>query len=291
MLNVCYSPKYFAHTHTNSMEKLKAIADQLSLGDFVKFHEPADLDCNLLYEIHSEKYVNAVLTGEPTKLATIAGFKPWCEQLKNAVLSINAGQIRAAELAFEHGISANIAQGFHHATYDFGGSFCTFNGLALIAKAFPSKRVFILDCDQHMGDGTVELANRIDNLFNFSIYGFPLGVTANERSASHLIHKTSGNFAQYTMAIYEAFQRAIDWQADIIVYQAGMDCHQHDPFGSKWLTTELIEKREELVFSLAKKHKIPIMFVMAGGYQPLPELVPLHLKTFEIAHRVFYSAD
>ncbi len=32
------------------------------------------------------------------------------------------------------------------------------------------------------------------------------------------------------------------------------------------------------------------MFVMAGGYQPLPELVPLHLKTFEIAHRVFYSA-
>ncbi len=159
MLNVCYSPKYFAHTHTNSMEKLKAIADQLSLGDFVKFHEPDDLDCNLLYEIHSEKYVNAVLTGEPTKLATIAGFKPWCEQLKNAVLSINAGQIRAAELAFEHGISANIAQGFHHATYDFGGSFCTFNGLALIAKAFPSKRVFVLDCDQHMGDGTVELAS------------------------------------------------------------------------------------------------------------------------------------
>ncbi len=92
------------------------------------------------------------------------------------------------------------------------------------------------------------------------------------------------------MAIYEAFQRAIDWQADIIVYQAGMDCHQHDPFGSKWLTTELIEKREELVFSLAKRHNIPIMFVMAGGYQPLAELVSLHLKTFEIAHRVFYSA-
>ena len=291
MLNVCYSPKYFARTHTNSMEKLKAIADQLSLADFVKFHAPNDLDCNLLYDVHSEKYVNAVLTGEPAKLATIAGFKPWCEQLKDAVLSINSGQIRAAELAFEHGVSANIAQGFHHATYDFGGSYCTFNGLALIAKAFPSKRVFVLDCDQHMGDGTVELASRIENLFNFSICGVPLSVTANERSASRLVHKNSGDFTQYTKAIHEAFEKAIDWKADIVVYQAGMDCHQHDPFGSKWLTTELIEKREELVFGLAKKHQIPIMFVMAGGYQPLPELVPLHLKTFEIAHRVFYSAD
>lgn len=287
MLNVCYSPKYFAHTHTNSMEKLTAIAEALKQHSYIQFHEPEDLNCDLLYELHAEKYVNAVLTGEPKKLATMAGFKPWNEQFKNAVLSINAGQIRAAELAFEHRVSANIAQGFHHATFDYGGSFCTFNGLALVAKAFPDKKVFVLDCDQHMGDGTTELASRIENLFNYSIYGYPLGVTLNDRAASRLVHKKTGSFSQYTMAIYEAYQRAIDWGADIIVYQAGMDCHQNDPFGSEWLTTELIEKREELVFGLAKKHKIPIMFVMAGGYQPLDDLVPLHLKTFEIAHRIF----
>ena len=28
-----------------------------------------------------------------------------------------------------------------------------FNGLALVAKQYPEKRIFILDCDQHGGDG------------------------------------------------------------------------------------------------------------------------------------------
>lgn len=288
MLNVCYSPQYFAKTHKNSMEKLSAIADELSKLKYVTFYEPELLDEALLYELHDEKYVDAFLNGSSSKLATMAGFKPWNEQLKNAVLSINSGQILGAELAFKHGISANIAQGFHHATYAYGGSFCTFNGLALVAQFYKDKKIFVLDCDQHVGDGTTEFAGRIENLFNFSIHGDSLGITGNSRAESRVIHKNKGNFAQYTMAIYEAFQKAIDWNADLIIYQAGMDCHQHDPFGSPWLTTELIEKRDELVFSLAKKHKIPLLFVLAGGYQALPDLVPLHLKTFEMAYMIYY---
>ncbi len=30
MLKACYSPRYFAQTHTNSMEKLTAVADVLA---------------------------------------------------------------------------------------------------------------------------------------------------------------------------------------------------------------------------------------------------------------------
>lgn len=288
MLHVCYSPLYVAKTHTNSMEKLSAVAEELSKFEYVKLHETKLIDQSIFYELHDEKYVNAVLTGEPVKLATMAGFKPWNEQFRDAVLHINSGQILAAELAFEHGISANIAQGFHHATYAYGGSFCTFNGLALVAKKYPNKNIFVLDCDQHVGDGTTDFAAQLDNLFNFSIHGDPLGITGNSRSESRVIHKNKGNFAQYTMAIYEAFQKALDWNADLMIYQAGMDCHQNDPFGSPWLTTELIEKRDELVFSLAKKHKIPLFFVLAGGYQALPDLVPLHLKTFEMAYMIYY---
>ena len=77
------------------------------------------------------------------------------------------------------------------------------------------------------------------------------------------------------------------WKADLIIYQAGMDCHAADPFGSAWFNTELIEKREDIVFTLAKKSQIPIMFVLAGGYQNLDDLVKLHLKSFEAAIRVF----
>ena len=68
-----------------------------------------------------------------------------------------------------------------------------------------------------------------------------------------------------------------------------MDCHQNDPCGSTWFSTELIEKRDEMIFRLAKKHQIPLMFVLAGGYQALPELVQLHLSTFKTAHQIYYQ--
>ncbi len=80
---------------------------------------------------------------------------------------------------------------------------------------------------------------------------------------------------------------AKDWGADLIVYQAGMDCHQADPFGSSWLSRELLQKREEMVFKLAKRSQIATMFVLAGGYQKLEDLVELHLLTFKAAQQAY----
>jgi len=72
-----------------------------------------------------------------------------------------------------------------------------------------------------------------------------------------------------------------------LIYQAGMDCHQADPYGSKWFDTAAIFQRDCRVFEFAKKHGIPIMFVLAGGYQALPELVKLHVSTFHAASQVY----
>ncbi len=287
MLDVCYSSQYVARTHTNSMEKLKAVADALNTWGSIRFHKPEVLDIEILKQIHEPSYVDAFNTGTPEKLATMSGFKPWNIQLRDAVLSINAGQILAAELAWKNGIAANIAQGFHHAMPEFGGSFCTFNGLALIAQQFPNKKIFVLDCDQHGGDGTAEFTRRFSNLFNFSIYGLIFGCPTYPRSVTRHVHKDKGNFAQYTIAVHEAFQMAKDWGADLIVYQAGMDCHQADPFGSSWLSRELLQKREEMVFKLAKRSQIATMFVLAGGYQKLEDLVELHLLTFKAAQQAY----
>lgn len=288
MLQVCYSPLYFAQTHTNSMEKLTAVAEALKPLEITEFHAPETLSIDILKQLHAPEYVDAFDTGTPEKLATFQGFKPWNTQLRDAVYQINAGQILAAELAWKHQISANIAQGFHHAVYEFGSSFCTFNGLALIAQKFPQKRIFVLDCDQHGGNGTAEYTKRYDNLFNFSIYGLAFGCPTYERSETSHVHKNTGNFSQYILAIHQAFKRAVEWNADLIVYQAGMDCHQDDPCGSAWFSTELIEKRDEMIFRLAKKHRIPLMFVLAGGYQALPDLVQLHVSTFKTAHQIYY---
>lgn len=273
------------------MEKLALVAQVLSDYDYVRFYEPKDLDVALLKTLHEAHYVEAFLTGEPRKLATIQGFKPWNVKLRDAVLAVNAGQLQAAELAFEHGLAANIAQGFHHATPDFGCAYCTFNGLALIAQQFPDKRIFVLDCDQHGGNGTAEFVLKLPNLYNFSIYGQAFGCASYERAETRYIHPTQGNFHDYQQAIHEGFAAAQAWGADLIIYQAGMDCHQDDPHGSAWFSTDLIEQREQLVFRLGKNSQIPLLFVLAGGYQKLEKLIPLHVRTFEIAQAIYYPHE
>jgi len=48
--------------------------------------------------------------------------------------------------------------------------------------------------------------------------------------------------------------------------------------------THLLE-RDRMVFSFCRSEMIPVLFVLAGGYQtPIEEkLVPLHLNTFKAA--------
>ncbi|MBJ8416889.1 arginase family protein [Acinetobacter courvalinii] len=288
MLKACYSPRYFAQTHTNSMEKLTAVADVLRTQHMAELVDPGLIDIEILRKLHQPHYVDAFLSGQ-SAFATIQGFKPWNEQLRDAILSVQAGQLRGAEIALKEGVAANIAQGFHHASYESGAAYCTFNGLALVAKQYPEKRIFILDCDQHGGDGTAIFTNRMTNLINFSIFGIRFGCKAGERSLTRYIHPKHGNFDLYREAIFEAFQYASRWEADLMIYQAGMDCHQHDKYGSKWLTTELLFERDRIVFDMAKKMKIPLLFVLAGGYQALDDLVPLHVNTFKAANEIYFS--
>ncbi|AVZ86031.1 histone deacetylase [Acinetobacter sp. WCHA45] len=287
MLKACYSPRYFARTHTNSMEKLTAVADVLRTHQMVDLIDPGLIDTEILKKLHNPEYVEAFLSGE-SAFATIQGFKPWNEQLRDAILSVQAGQLLGADIAFKEGIAANIAQGFHHASYESGAAYCTFNGLALVAKQNSEKRIFVMDCDQHGGDGTAIFTNRLTNLVNFGIFGIRFGCKAGERSLTRYIHPKQGNFDLYREAIFEAFQYASHWEAELIIYQAGMDCHQLDKYGSKWFTTELLYERDRLVFEMAKKMKIPLLFVLAGGYQELDNLVPLHVNTFKAANEIYF---
>ncbi len=36
--------------------------------------------------------------------------------------------------------------------------------------------------------------------------------------------------------------------------------------------------------------KIPMLFVLAGGYQALDDLVPLHVNTFKAANEVYFPS-
>jgi acetoin utilization deacetylase AcuC-like enzyme len=69
-----------------------------------------------------------------------------------------SGMVAAAKLAVETGrTNGSISSGQHHAKYATVDGFCTFNGLALVAKRAlhsGTRQVLIIDTDAHCAGGT-----------------------------------------------------------------------------------------------------------------------------------------
>jgi acetoin utilization deacetylase AcuC-like enzyme len=290
-LAACYSQQYFAETPTASMRKLPIVAREVEAKGLAELLDPGSLDPSILLRLHAPEYVHSFLTGRG-KLASSQGWG-WTTQIRDGVIAINAGQIRGAKLAIERGIAANIAQGFHHASYERGNGFCTFNGLALVAQEHPELKVGILDADQHQGNGTADFTTRLPNLYNYTIYGTTFGAPDYPRSINRPLRSCTNNFDLYAQVVQEGLNQMLQWAVDIIIYQAGADPHVNDPYGSLGLTTEQLRLRDRQVFQFAKNHGIPVLFVLAGGYQEPIEtlLAPLHVATFEEASDIFASSS
>lgn len=284
-VKACYAPEYYAETRSQSMVKLGLVAEAVEREALAELIHPGSIDVALLRRLHDPTYVDAFLQGI-RPLAISQNF-PWSEDLRRAVLAMQAGQLVGAELALADGLAANIANGFHHARYHKGGGYCTFNGLALIAQEFPAKRIFVLDCDEHGGNGTEEFTQRLPNLFNYSIHGTRFGCQGCERSVARFIAPVADQPEPYLRAVEEGLHTAWDWGADLLVYQAGVDCHRDDPLTGIGASTEALVQRDTRVFRFCRVRQLPVLFVLAGGYQEMESLVPLHVNTFRAAVGVF----
>jgi acetoin utilization deacetylase AcuC-like enzyme len=83
--------------------------------------------------------------------------------------------IEACRAALEEGIGVNLAGGTHHAFRDHGEGYCVFNDSAIAALAMQAegrvRRIAILDCDVHQGNGTASILANDPTAFTFSIHG------------------------------------------------------------------------------------------------------------------------
>ncbi len=286
-VRTAFSESYFSNTRTPSMRKLPLVAKQAAEAGFAEIVEPQPVAHADLKQIHDGRYVDSILTGKGPLSRCAFGY--WSEDYRDGVLAINGGNLLAARMALEDGIAANVAQGFHHAAPSNGGGYCTFNGLALVAARHPGIEVFVLDCDEHGGDGTAEFTKILPNLFNFSICGTGMG--AHEGLRSIVRRVPPGDEAQARLFLEEALNLIAENRPGLVIYQAGMDPHRDDPLSRSAMSGEFLALRDELVMeTLALDLGIPFFFVLAGGYQePMEEkLVPLHVQTFETAARIQY---
>jgi len=284
-VRTAFSESYFSNTSTPSMRKLPLVARLAAEAGFAKLVVPQPVGRTELEQIHDPAYVHSILTGEGPLSQCTFGY--WSEDYRDGVLAINGGNLLAARLALEDGIAANVAQGFHHAAPPNGGGYCTFNGLALVASCHPETEVFVLDCDEHGGDGTAEFTKMLPNLFNFSICG--TGMAAFEGSRSIVRRVPPRDEKQAHQYLREALDLIGERRPGLVIYQAGMDPHLEDPLSRSKMSGEFLKARDEFVIkNLFIELGIPFFFVLAGGYQePMEEkLVPLHVQTFEIASRI-----
>lgn len=180
--------------------------------------------------------------------------------------------VAAAEMAlYNEKVACSPSSGFHHAGFDYGGGFCTFNGLMVAARKIllthAIGKIGIVDCDWHFGDGTQDI-----------IYTLGLGKTIPHYTLGRHKHASAKD-------ALESIQEGLEEMADcgLILYQAGADAHINDPLGGIFTSSEMV-KRDKLVFDFCKRSKIPVAWNLAGGYQRsksggIGKVVSIHLRT------------
>jgi acetoin utilization deacetylase AcuC-like enzyme len=78
------------------------------------------------------------------------------------------------------------------------------------------------------------------------------------------------------------------FEPDLLCYIAGADPYREDQLGGLSLTIEGLQKRDELVFRVARARNIPVMVTYAGGYaRNVEDTVTIHCNTVIAAKEVF----
>ena len=284
MLHVVHHPDYVVATRSGAHQFSKYAVVMVVLraeGDLIE-HRPEAMPRVWLEAAHDPDYVASVLsaTVDPAIERRI-GFPIIPEVARRAVLSLG-GTWLAAKLALQHGYAANAAGGSHHAMPDSGAGYCVFNDLAIAALRLVGegdvRRILIVDCDVHQGDGTaVILAGRAD-IATLSVHAEKNFPVRKARSTMDVGLADGTGDAAYLDALTPALDAMIDRvRPGLILYQAGVDVHVHDRLGRLALTDEGIAARDRLVAERAKARGIPLASVMGGGYgDDVPAIAARH---------------
>jgi acetoin utilization deacetylase AcuC-like enzyme len=241
-----------------------------------------------LLAVHDPAYVTAVRTGTPQWLASSNGFT-WDEGLWRMVLASNGGAVAAALRALETGGAAgSLSSGLHHARRASGAGFCTFNGLALSAKRALSagaRSVLVLDLDAHCGGGTADMLTGEPDVVT-------VDVAVDPYDRYRPLDPSSLDVIRDAVDYLPTLRRRLDGLDpagfDLVIYNAGMDVFERCAIGGlAGMTHDLIAERETTVFDWCRAHRLPVAFVLAGGYVnsgfTKDELVGLHRLTIAAA--------
>ena len=224
----------------------------------VEVRESAAVPWDWLAAVHDGDLLDRIRSGSMTVREQRGLGLPWSEMLVERGRRSVGGTLGAARRALRHGVGMNLGGGTHHAGRDFARGYCLFNDVAVAVARLRAeglvRRVLVVDCDVHQGDGTAQILGPDADAFTLSLHGarnYPF-----ERIPSDLdVDLASGTGDdEYLRALSGALDVAVDGQ-DIAFFLAGADPWEGDRLGRLALTKAGLRARDELV--LARLRGIP----------------------------------
>ena len=272
-MRVFYRPEMVAdgkERHSPSASKPRRVIDDWTAkGLDIEVKKPYPASPAMIKQVHDDWYVNNVLGGVRAN-----GFGDCGQDVIDALPFTVGAMVQATKYALKTGKNAAaLVSGFHHAGYESGGGFCTFNGLmvaAIEAKKAGARKVGILDLDEHYGNGTADIIRKL------KIKG--------------ITHVSSGEFfhsptqAEKFLTMLPQWVKSF-WDCDVLIVQFGADQFEGDPLGGV-LSLDGLRKRDRIVFETADAMRLPIAWNLAGGYTKDDVVLDIHRATAEECIRV-----
>lgn len=299
-LPIVYHPAYSAvelpDRHPFPMRKFVMLHERLirtGVAEAHQFSEPEPATRTQLERVHDSTYLDRFFRGRLTEAEVRRQGFPWSEALVTRSVTAVGGTRHTLELAFEHGLATHCAGGTHHAHRDFASGYCLLNDLAVAATwaldSGRARRVLIIDCDVHQGDGTARIFEHEPAVFTLSIHAGSNFPARKARSDCDIELPRGAGDADY-LAVLKAQipQRIRQFRPDCVLYDAGVDVHTDDRLGHLTLSDDGMRARDRYVIDYCVTHQIPVACVIGGGYdRDVAALVRRHALVHEQASACF----
>lgn len=290
-MRAVFSPHYsfdLGPGHPFPMAKYRRVCEQLQAEGTLTagaIEVPGPASEEELGRVHTADYVGRFLAGEltPPEVRRL-GF-PWSPALCRRARHATRGTLLAARLARRDGIAANLAGGSHHAFADRGEGYCAFHDMAVAIHALraegAARRVALVDCDVHQGNGSAALLRDDPLVFTLSVHC----------QSNYPLHKVPGSRdlglpdgvedAAYLAALGRELDLLWrDFRPELVFYQAGVDPLADDRLGRLRLTRGGLRRRDALVLRRCLATDTPVVILLGGGYaRTLEETVDAHADT------------
>ena len=299
---IFYSPFYYAdigENHVFPIKKFELVRDRLLKDGTLQSCEitepqPAKIEDVLL--VHTEDYITRLRNGTLTTREIRRLGLPWSKSLVRRSFLACSGTINAARHALKNGVASNLAGGTHHAFPDRGEGFCVLNDIAITVRVLQkenlAKKILIVDCDVHQGNGTAFIFKNEADVFTFSMHGAKNYPLFKEKSTLDIELPDKTGDAEFLETLNKALPRIFLHNPDLVFYLGGADPFEKDKLGRLGLTIEGLQQRDEMVLSFAKNKKIPIVTTMSGGYaQDINDTVEIHCNTIRSVRKVFAESQ